>query len=309
MSAPDEKLHKVLARAGLGSRREIEEWIGAGRVRIDGRVARVGDRVSGSERILVDGHRVAASKLVGPATRVIAYHKPVGQVVSRSDPGGFETVFEHLPPLKSGRWIAVGRLDLNTSGLLLLTTDGELANVLMHPSRRVIREYAVRVQGEASREVLQRLTHGVRLEDGEGRFEEITVQGGAGTNQWYYCCIAEGRKREVRRLWESQGLRVSRLIRVRYGPIQLPARLRRGRWQDLSAEEIDALRVAAGLEPLGAAPAPKKRAAGAGRGGSKTGAAGRRKGKPSAAKTARSAPAGAGRKAGASRAARTRRKG
>lgn len=251
-----EKLQKVLARAGLGSRRELERWIEEGRVIVDGTTAKLGDRVSGTERITVDGRPVAARKLVDAPTQVIAYHKPEGQMVTRDDPQQRDTVFDHLPKLKGGRWIAIGRLDLNTSGLLLFTNNGELANALMHPSRQIHREYAVRVHGLASEETLHNLTHGVELDDGPARFEEIVDGGGTGTNHWYYVLIVEGRKREVRRLWESQGLTVNRLIRVRFGSYELPPRLRKGRYCDLTPEEINQLRELAGLAPEKAAARP-----------------------------------------------------
>ncbi len=250
MTDDTEKLHKVLARAGLGSRREIEEWIKAGRVSVDGHPAQLGDRVTGAERIEVDGRRVADKRLAEVPKRVIAYHKPEGELVTRDDPEQRATVFQRLPPLTVGRWIAIGRLDLNTSGLLLFTTDGELANALMHPSRRVEREYAVRVHGAVPEQALVNMTQGVQLEDGPARFEEITDGGGRGTNHWYYVLIVEGRKREVRRLWESQGLQVSRLMRVRFGPYALPSALRQGRWCELNPGEINRLREAAGLAAL-----------------------------------------------------------
>lgn len=249
MTPENEKLQKVLARAGLGSRRRIEGWIREGRVSVNGRVAQLGDRVDGGEKIEVDGRPVAARRLAGTPTRVIAYHKPEGQVVTRDDPEKRDTVFDHLPRLDGGRWIAIGRLDLNTSGLLLFTNSGELANALMHPARQIQREYAVRIQGTASEEALRNLTHGVELEDGPARFEEIVDGGGRGVNHWYYVLIVEGRKREVRRLWESQGLRVNRLIRVRFGSYELPPGLRKGRHRALDAREIAQLRELAGLPP------------------------------------------------------------
>ena len=250
MLSDSEKLHKVLARAGLGSRREIEGWIRAGKITVNGRTATLGDRVTGAERIEVEGRRIAAKRIEDVPTRVIAYHKPEGELVTRDDPEQRETVFAHLPRLKKGRWIAIGRLDLNTSGLLLFTTDGELANAMMHPSRKVEREYAVRIHGRVSEQALINMTRGVQLEDGPARFEEITDAGGSGSNHWYYALLVEGRKREVRRLWESQGMQVSRLIRVRFGPYQLPANLRKGQWRDLTPGEINQLRETAGLAAL-----------------------------------------------------------
>lgn len=250
MTVETEKLQKVLARAGLGSRRAIEGWIEEGRITIDGRTAKLGDRVTGQERLEVDGRRISERKLATTPIRVIAYHKPEGELVTRDDPERRGTVFTHLPALKSGRWIAIGRLDLNTSGLLLFTTDGELANALMHPSRRVEREYAVRVHGDVAEDALVNMTRGVELDDGPARFEEITDAGGRGTNHWYYVTIVEGRKREVRRLWESQGVQVSRLMRVRFGPYQLPPGLRKGRWRELNPDQIDRLRETVDMPPL-----------------------------------------------------------
>lgn len=244
-----EKLQKILANAGLGSRREIETWIQAGRVTVNGKAATLGDRAEEQDEIRVDGRPVEHWRLAGDAWRVIVYHKPEGEVTSRSDPEGRPTIFENLPRLRSGRWITVGRLDLNTSGLLLLTTNGELANRLMHPSGEIEREYAVRVLGEVSPETLQRLKTGVQLEDGMARFDEILDAGGQGANHWYHVILREGRNREVRRLWESQGVRVSRLIRVRYGNVPLGRRLRPGRWEDLPEEQVRALAALVGLEP------------------------------------------------------------
>ena len=238
-AAAGEKLQKVLARTGLGSRREMERWIEQGRVGVDGRVAQLGDRVGASARITVDGkplNRAPASE-----TRCILYHKPVGEVCSRKDPQGRRTVYERLPPLKSGRWISIGRLDYNTSGLLLFTTDGELANALMHPSANIEREYMVRVMGEVDEAMLQRLVEGVMLEDGVARFTDIQDGGGDGINRWFYVVIIEGRNREVRRLWESQGLTVSRLKRVRYGEVFIPSKVKQGQWVELEPKEIKSL--------------------------------------------------------------------
>ncbi len=255
-----ERLQKVLANAGLGSRREIEGWIAAGRVRVNGKPAVLGDRVGPDDRIQI-GRRVVRLKPAAEVPRrVIAYHKPEGEVVTRSDPEGRPTVFRHLPPVKNGRWINIGRLDINSSGLLLFTSDGELANRLMHPSRQVDREYAVRVLGRVTPEMLDRLRAGVELDDGPARFESIVEAGGEGANRWYHVVIREGRQREVRRMWESfQGLRVSRLIRVRFGSIELGSRLRPGRSRDLTASETDGLLALAGIEKQAIEPrsAPK----------------------------------------------------
>ena len=234
-----EKLQKVLARTGLGSRREMERWIEAGRVAVNGKVASLGDRVDGRARLTVDGRNIDTSP--AQETRCILYHKPPGEVCSRSDPEGRRTVFERLPKLKSGRWISIGRLDFNTSGLLLFTTDGDLANSLMHPSSNIEREYMVRVMGDVTEDMLQRLVDGVMLEDGMARFTDIQDGGGDGINHWYYVVLTEGRNREVRRLWESQGLTVSRLKRVRYGEVFIPSRVKQGQWIELESKELKSL--------------------------------------------------------------------
>jgi 23S rRNA pseudouridine2605 synthase len=244
-----EKLQKVLARAGYGSRREIEAWISEGRVRVNSRIASLGDRVGERDRILVDGKRVPQARLKERRSRVLIYHKPVGEVCTRVDPEGRETIFAHLPRLVGGRWISIGRLDLNTSGLLLLTTDGELANRFMHPSHAIEREYAVRVLGKVDAAMLKRLQTGVELDDGPARFDAIADAGGDGANHWYHVILREGRNREVRRLWESQGVQVSRLMRIRYGPVTLPRGQRPGRWEDLPEDVVDTLRRSVGLAP------------------------------------------------------------
>ena len=257
------RIQKALADAGLGSRREIEGWITAGRIEINGRLAKLGDRLGPGDRVRLDGKELRlASPDAGPL-RVIAYHKPEGEVVTRQDPEGRPTVFHHLPPLLQGRWIAVGRLDINTSGLLLLTNHGDLANRLMHPSREIEREYAVRVLGEAPRAALQRLVHGVELEDGPARFEEIVESdtSSRGANRWYHVLLREGRNREVRRLWEAVGVKVSRLMRVRFGNVILEPSLFSHHWRDLTEEELDGLLALAGLprpHPKPASPRPRK---------------------------------------------------
>lgn len=251
-----EKLQKVLARIGLGSRREIESWIGAGRISVNGQIASLGCRVDSLDQILVDGRPVKRDIANEEARRVMLYNKPEGEVCTRDDPEGRPTVFDRLPRLKHGRWINIGRLDINTSGLLLFTTDGELANRLMHPSYQMDREYAVRVMGEVDEEMIERLKTGVMLDDGPARFTDIVAAGGEGINRWYHVCLMEGRNREVRRLWESQGMRVNRLKRVRFGPVFLGPELPVGRWREMKQNEIDALSQEVGLESV-ALPAMK----------------------------------------------------
>jgi len=233
-----EKLHKMLAAAGLGSRRDMEMLIATGRVAVNGQIVQVGDRVTENDVVRVDG-KVVPLPWHAPQARVLIYHKPEGEIVSRDDPKQRATVFDQLPKLKGERWIAVGRLDYNTEGLLLFTTSGDLANRLMHPRFDVEREYAVRVLGdELSEQQIQSLKRGVQLEDGPARVESIVVSGGEGANKWYRLAIKEGRNREVRRLFEALGLTVSRLIRVRYGPVNMPPRLKRGQRLELTPDEV-----------------------------------------------------------------------
>lgn len=246
-TAPTERLQKVLARAGLGSRRTVEAWIAEGRVRVDGEPAELGRSVTRDDIVELDGTRYRVVTAGGSAPRVLIYNKPIGEVTSHADPEGRPTVFDKLPKAPGGRWIAIGRLDLNTSGLLLLTTDGELANAMMHPSSEVDREYAVRVRGEVTEAMLERLVSGVALDDGVGYFTDIQPAGGEGQNHWFHCCLMEGRNREVRRLWESQGVTVSRLKRVRYGPVFLPSRLKAGQYEELSPADVGVLREDVGL--------------------------------------------------------------
>lgn len=246
-SSPDEKLQKVLARAGLGSRREMEREIEAGKVKVNDRIAKLGDRVAPGDKIFLNGQRVALSG--NPVRRrVILYNKPEGEICSRSDPEGRRTVYDSLPALPGERWISVGRLDFNTSGLLLFTNDGELANKLMHPSSVIDREYLVRIQGEVDDEMKQNLLDGVLLDDGVARFTDIVDGAGEGRNRWFYCVVMEGRNREVRRLWESQGVKVSRLKRVRYANIFIPSHVRVGQWMELSEREIADLCMTAGFD-------------------------------------------------------------
>ena len=242
-----EKLQKVLARAGVGSRREMERWIEAGRVSIDGSIATLGDRVLPSQTIRVDGHILRHTDSA-PRRRILVYNKPEGELCTRSDPNGRPTVFEQLPRIQRGRWITVGRLDYNTAGLLLVTNDGELANKLMHPSSEIEREYAVRVQGQVTDAMSRQLKQGVELEDGPARFTSIRDAGGEGSNHWYHVTLSEGRNREVRRMWDVVGARVSRLIRVRFGPVTLPRGLSKGRWEDLDDDIARQLLAAVGFE-------------------------------------------------------------
>ena len=233
----------MLAAAGFGSRRAIEAWIAAGRITVRGRVARLGDRASPADSIRLDGKEIRIGAGKG-SPRVILYHKPVGQLVTRSDPEGRPTVFDKLPKLSPGRWVAVGRLDFNTSGLLLFTDSGELANQLMHPRQEIEREYEVRVQGGLGPDAIRRLLDGVELEDGPARFRRLeAIQGrkDAGTNRWYRVVLAEGRNREVRRMVEAAGGRVSRLMRVRFGAVVLPGHLAPGRWEELDAGKMQGM--------------------------------------------------------------------
>jgi len=243
----DEKLQKVLARAGVGSRREMERAIEAGQVKVNDRTATLGDRVTANDKIFVNGHRVMARSDLA-RRRVILYNKPEGEICSRSDPEGRRTVYDGLPALKGERWISVGRLDFNTSGLLLFTNDGEFANKLMHPSSVIDREYLVRIQGEVTDEMRQNLLDGVLLDDGVARFTDIVDGAGESRNSWFYCVVMEGRNREVRRLWESQGVKVSRLKRVRYANIFIPSHVRVGQWIELGEREIADLCLTAGFD-------------------------------------------------------------
>ncbi len=243
----DEKLQKVLARAGLGSRREMERLIEAGQVKVNDQLAKLGDRVTNKDKIFVNGQRVVLRTEL-TRRRVILYNKPEGEICSRSDPEGRPTVYDRLPPLKGERWISVGRLDFNTSGLLLFTNDGELANKLMHPSSVIDREYLVRIQGDVTDEMKEQLLDGVLLDDGVARFTDIVDGAGEGKNRWFYCVVMEGRNREVRRLWESQGVKVSRLKRVRYANIFIPSHVRVGQWIDLTEREIQDLCMTAGFD-------------------------------------------------------------
>ncbi|HET8730125.1 MAG TPA: 23S rRNA pseudouridine(2605) synthase RluB [Moraxellaceae bacterium] len=244
-----EKLQKVLARCGLGSRRHMEQAIADGRVSVNGKLATLGDRVEATDEIRVDGRRVQFTIEEETRRRVLIYYKPEGEICSRQDPEGRPTVFDRLPAMKGERWVMVGRLDVNSSGLLLFTTDGELANRLMHPSNEIEREYAVRVMGEVTPGVRSNLLAGVELEDGPAKFEKMVELGGEGFNRWWQVVVKEGRNREVRRLFDSQGLKVSRLLRTRYGSVTLPRTLKTGRWIELDKADIDALVELVQLRP------------------------------------------------------------
>jgi len=253
-----EKLQKMLARAGVGSRREMERWIADGRVSVDGHIAKLGDRALPDQVLRVDGHilRHTAST---PRRRILIYNKPEGELCTRSDPAGRPTIFERLPRIHRGRWITVGRLDFNTSGLLLLTNDGELANLLMHPSSEIEREYAVRVKGQVTKEMVNKLKRGVELEDGMAKLGSVIDAGGEGSNHWYHVTLKEGRNREVRRMWEAVGAQVSRLIRVRFGPVQLPRGLSQGHWEDIDDKSMRRLLAEVGLEHTAPQSRPKQR--------------------------------------------------
>lgn len=243
------KLHKVLAEAGLGSRRDMEELIIAGRVSVNGEPAHIGQRILPTDQVRING-KLIQRKVSKRPPRVLIYHKPAGEIVSNDDPEGRPSVFERLPTMKAGKWLAVGRLDFNTEGLLLFTTSGDLANRLMHPRYNIEREYAVRTLGELEEGMRQKLLSGVELEDGMAQFSKIADGGGEGVNRWYRVTIGEGRNREVRRMFEAVGLTVSRLIRTRYGALTLPSNLKRGRWEELEEHAVRDLMSAIGLDKM-----------------------------------------------------------
>ena len=246
-----EKLQKILSRAGIASRRALEQMIDQGRVTVNGKMATIGDRYEADVILVkIDGKVVLTPDSQKVSCRVLMYHKPEGELTTLSDPENRPTVFDHIPKPPTGRWIYIGRLDINTSGLLLFTTDGELANALMHPKYEVERVYAARIYGEVSEEQIDQLTQGVMLEDGKARFNKVTYVGGEGRNAWYHVTLKEGRKREVRRLWEAVGLKVSRLIRIKYAGIDLDPDLKTGQFRELTLNELNRLRKAVHLEPV-----------------------------------------------------------
>lgn len=233
-----DKLQKIIANAGLTSRRKAEEWIKSGRVSVNGTIAELGDRAEAKDKVRVDGKTIQVTSEENFQRRMLAYHKPEGEICTRNDPEGRPSVFDALPNIKQGRWINIGRLDINTSGLLFFTNDGELANRLMHPSYQLLRKYAVRVRGAVTEDVLKQLTHGVELDDGLAKFESVVDAGGEGSNHWYKVTLREGKNREIRRLWEAFDIQVSRLHRIQYGHYELPRTIKRGRWQDLTLKEL-----------------------------------------------------------------------
>jgi 23S rRNA pseudouridine2605 synthase len=251
------KLHKVLAEAGLGSRRDMEDLIVAGRVSVNGEPAHIGQRILPTDAVRING-KLIQRKVSSKPPRVLVYHKPAGEIVSHDDPEGRPSVFDRLPTMKAGKWLAVGRLDFNTEGLLMFTTSGDLANRLMHPRYNIDREYAVRTLGELEEGMRQKLLAGVELDDGMANFTKIADGGGEGINKWYRVVIGEGRNREVRRMFEAIGLTVSRLIRTRYGAMTLPSGLKRGRWEELEENDVRSLLTAFGVEKKGAGAAPAK---------------------------------------------------
>jgi len=239
-STGSERVQKALARMGFGSRREIERQIEDGRIRINGQLAKPGDHVRPGDKVNIGNKSTVITGEVR-RIRVLLYNKPEGEICTRQDEQGRPTVFDSIGRIGDGRWIMVGRLDINSSGLLLFTNYGELANHLMHPSSEVEREYAVRVQGKVTPQIIRNLLQGVELEDGVSRFDQVTDAGGQGSNHWYHVILREGKNREVRRLWQSQDVRVSRLIRVRYANLTLPRDLKAGKKTELSLDEVKQL--------------------------------------------------------------------
>ena len=244
----DEKLQKIMASAGIASRRESERWIQDGRVSVNGKIAQVGDRATIKDLIRVDGKPIRVTDPETFQRKMIVYHKPEGEISSKKDPEGRPTIFDTLPKIRNSRWLSVGRLDFNTSGLIFFTNDGDLANKLMHPSLEIVRKYAVRVRGQVTDDILRQLQTHVDLDDGEAHFETIEDAGGEGSNHWYHVTLKEGRNREVRRLWEAFEIQVSRLHRIQYGPFELPRALKRGRWRELTPDELSDFEKLVGLK-------------------------------------------------------------
>jgi 23S rRNA pseudouridine2605 synthase len=236
-----ERIQKVLSQLGIGSRREIERLIQQGAIKVNGAIAQLGDKISVHDQVWVNHKKITLEHQAKDVTRMIIYYKPVGEICSRQDPLFKKTVFDHLPPIQGGRWIQIGRLDLNTSGLLIFTNQGDLAHQMMHPSFSIEREYAVRVFGQVTDEMIKKLKEGVELEDGLAKFKDVVHVGGEGMNAWYHVVLTEGKNREVRRLWQSQGVEVSRLIRVRFGPIVLPRFLSQGKWIEAKPAQVNEL--------------------------------------------------------------------
>ena len=247
MEQARERIQKLLAKAGYGSRRQIENWIDEGRITVNGKLAKPGEKISVDDKICIDEKPVSLKLTTQQESKTLIYHKPEGEVCTRKDEEGRTTVFSRMPKLRSGRWINVGRLDINTSGLLLMTTDGELAHRLMHPSSEIEREYAVRVFGSPDADALKQLTRGVELEDGPAKFQRVSQGAGSGANQWFHVVLKEGRNREVRRLWEAIDCTVTRLMRVRFGIIDLPKSIRPGRWEYLTDSQLKSLYQSVGL--------------------------------------------------------------
>ena len=238
-----------MANAGIASRRESERWIQAGRVSVNGKIAEIGDRATTRDLIRVDGKPLRLTKPEDFQRKMIAYHKPEGEISTKKDPEGRPTIFDSLPKIRNSRWLSVGRLDFNTSGLIFFTNDGELANKLMHPAQEIVRKYAVRVRGQVTDDILKQLQAGVELDDGDAHFDSIEDGGGEGSNHWYHVTLKEGRNREVRRLWEAFDIQVSRLHRIQYGPFDLPRALKRGRWRELTPSELAEFEKIADLKP------------------------------------------------------------
>lgn len=268
LSPDDEapKLHKVLAEAGMGSRREMEELILAGRVSVNAEPAHIGQRILPTDQVRING-KLVKRRITSKPPRVLLYHKPAGEIVSHADPENRASVFDRLPPMKTAKWLAVGRLDFNTEGLLILTTSGDLANRFMHPRYEIEREYAVRTVGQLSEASRQQLLHGIKLDDGEANFLRLKDGGGEGSNHWYHVALAEGRNREVRRMFEAAGLMVSRLIRTRYGPLTLPRGLKRGRYEEMDDAQVRSLFASVGMKLPGASTDDKPKGARGGKAG------------------------------------------